>query len=161
MDVEVETSWALLPDLPQIISGWGMEFLCGKSVWQRYWCYTAPSSKSYWHFHMTVFICSVHSAPRPCHTLASWISQAACCLTVQNLKGLADTLTWVLSYCSSEIQKLCFTVGHLGSGTPCGGHFLWSPGLPSTMHLCLLTWHQAFIPYRECIMVMNSFIVDV
>jgi hypothetical protein len=33
---------------------------------------TVLSSKSYWHFHETVFLSNVHSGPEPCHIPAAW-----------------------------------------------------------------------------------------
>lgn len=65
---------------------------------------TVISSKSYWHFHLTVFLSNIHNeqSPSTLQTPAGG-TQLFNCLTAQNLEWFANT-TKLLSYSSSEIK---------------------------------------------------------
>lgn len=93
---------------------------------------TVLSSKSYWHFHQTVFLSNGHSGralPHPRYLESS--GQAVHHLTAQNLEGFAHTIKLILNYCCSGLKTtggtscLHSSAKHLDKlYTPVGDHFL-------------------------------------
>lgn len=68
---------------------------------------TVLSSKSYWHFHRTVFLSNAHSDPEPCHLPHPWRrGRAVCRLTAQNLEGFAHAVKLISKCCCSEMKTL-------------------------------------------------------
>lgn len=130
---------------------------------------TVLSSKSYWHFHLTVFLSNVHSDRALPLTRCLGVGPATYQLTAQSLEGFAH------SYCPTDFRLLLlwdkdhrrtsclhFSTTHLNQpSTRVDGHFPLSCCVcPSAMDQYLLSEWQVFIPYLPCTVVTCRFILE-